>query len=634
MRSDPLVIGSVKSNIGHLESSSALAAIVKTVMSLEREKIPPQLNLDQFNPDIDFSRLKVPMRMLEWPSVGLDKPRVAAVNSFGAGGTNGHAVLQQYKLPSRKSCRRLERPMVFKISAHTEKALQQMKEKLAAYCEREHPDLRQLSYTLGSRRSTMAKTVYLNAQSHEDLSQQLQNNSLKPYLKSGETSPEVVLIFTGQGAQWPGMGLELLRSSSLFQSVVKDCQEALDSLPDRPLWKLAEELSRSAETSNLYKSAFSQPLCTVLQLGLVKLLRFWKLNMSAVVGHSSGEIPAAYAAGMLSLRDAVVIAYYRGLYLGSLESQAAKGSSRGSMLAMNVSKDEATELVYPFDGRVQIAAVNSPSNCTLSGDADAIQSILQTSRQKDIFCRELRVDTGKLADPSIGSLLTYKAFHSHHVVPAAGRYEQALRNAGISSTDFAHCNMFSSVTGRLVSSEELTPDYWARNMVQPVLFSDALTECLQHFKSVPVCVEVGPHPALRVPATDTARPLGIDILEYFPCCIRGRPTFDSLLEAVGALLGHRIELDLDKINNAEDDPNAPLPRVLADLPTYPWDHSASFWFESDVSKAVRFRKHRRHLILGSRALDDSELSPCWRNHLRLDEVPILKTMLDESQVRL
>lgn len=184
--------------------------------------------------------------------------------------------------------------------------------------------------------------------------------------------------------------------------------------------------------------------------------------------------------------------------------------------------------------------------------------------------------------------------------------------------------MVSSVNGTSINSEDLNPKYWADNMVQPVLFASALEECLQRCKSAPVLLEIGPHPALKAPSMEIARSIGLELPLYLASCTRGRPAYDTLLQSASELLVKGIGLDPDMVNNVEDDLDAALPRVLTDLPPYPWDHSTSFWFETDVSKSVRFRKHRRHLLLGSRALDDSKSFPCWRNHLKLDELPKLK----------
>ena len=419
------------------------------------------------------------------------------------------------------------------------------------------------------------------------------------------------------------MGRELLTASPTFRSIVVECQKVLDSLPDGPGWCIVDEISKTSDTSNVYQSSFSQPLCTVLQLGLVELLRFWGITPSAVVGHSSGEIAAAYAAGMISLRSAIIVAYYRGRYLSDLTTQNSDGKPRGSMCAISVSQEKAKMMLSTYNDRVQIAAVNSPGNCTLSGDAIAIQSIIQNAKENGVFCRELRVDTGKSLRVLMLNVLKLLAFHSNHVQPAVRRYAEALKVAEVSYNDSAKCCMFSSVHGDLIAPGYCTPEYWARNMAETVQFAPALIKCLQSFESVPICLEIGPHPALRAPTCETGQFISIDITEYFASCIRGMGAFSSLLESVRGMLAVGFELDLAAVNNVQETASATLPQVLTDLPPYPFDHSNVFWHETGTSKSVRFRRHRRHLLLGSRGLDDSSLSPCWRNYLRIDEVPLL-----------
>ena len=200
-REKRVIVGSVKSNIGHLESCSALAGIIKVVESMERAQIPPQMNLKNLNPNIDFSALNIPTKILEWPQTK-NGVRLAAINSFGAGGTNGHAVLQGYDLQIQKKSSDLTRPLLFKISAHTENTLIRMKDVLVAHCESEQPDLRQLAYTLSSRRSTMAKTIFFTAQNEQQLLTNLESQAARIVDKANGKSPKIILVFTGQGAQW------------------------------------------------------------------------------------------------------------------------------------------------------------------------------------------------------------------------------------------------------------------------------------------------------------------------------------------------------------------------------------------------------------------------------------------------
>lgn len=193
------------------------------------------------------------------------------------------------------------------------------------------------------------------------------------------------------------MGKILLDQSALFKAVLHECERSLATLPDKPAWSIIEELSKPREESNVYQSTYSQPLCTALQLGLVVLWKSWGLVPNAVLGHSSGEIAAAYAAGILSMRDAIVVAYYRGICLGSIAATSSSASgTKGSMCAVGLDLKGAQALLEKFADRVQLAAVNSPTGCTLSGDREAVDQIIGICKETGTFCRELRVDIGVL----------------------------------------------------------------------------------------------------------------------------------------------------------------------------------------------------------------------------------------------
>ena len=195
------------------------------------------------------------------------------------------------------------------------------------------------------------------------------------------------------------MGNSLINQSPLFKAVLAECERTLATLPNKPSWSIIEELSKAKDESKVYESEYSQPLCTALQLGLTALWRSWGLVPKAVLGHSSGEIGAAYAAGLVSLQDAITIAYYRGLVL----AKSRVGSpleSPGSMCAVGLSEEDARSLLGKYSDRVKLAAVNSPTNCTFSGDADAIKEIIDGCTMSGTFCRKLRVDKGKISPTS------------------------------------------------------------------------------------------------------------------------------------------------------------------------------------------------------------------------------------------
>jgi acyl transferase domain-containing protein len=190
------------------------------------------------------------------------------------------------------------------------------------------------------------------------------------------------------------MGQRLMSASKLFAAIIDQCDLHLATLPDKPGWRIRDELLKPPKASRINVSTFSQPVCTALQLGLVEMWKMWGVTPQAVVGHSSGEIGAAYAAGLVSLRHAIIIAYYRGLHMG-FNSSPLKPGPKGAMCAIGAAEEECKQILRSYESFVALAAVNSPSSCTLSGDEDAIQEIVESCKEEGKFCRALRVDTGK-----------------------------------------------------------------------------------------------------------------------------------------------------------------------------------------------------------------------------------------------
>ncbi|KAK6359052.1 hypothetical protein TWF696_000222 [Orbilia brochopaga] len=618
---NPLVVGSVKSNIGHLESCAALAGIIKTVEALERGKIPPQMHFKTPNPKIDFSRMKIPTTILDWPSSS-DRTRKAAINSFGFGGTNGHAVLESYPRED-SSLVQEDRPFLFIVSAENEASLNQLCTSYADYVEANQPSLQDLSYTLAARRSIHRRSRLFVADSCSSLVEKLRgdHSSSKPLTKNPEKFGKLAFVFTGQGAQWVQMGKELIEKSTLFRLVLEECDRILQTLPDGPDWSIIEELQKPKATSRVYISTFSQPLCTTLQLGLIELWRSWGISPDAVVGHSSGEIGAAYAAGIISLRDAIITAFYRGLFLSSsAQAESENSGPKGAMCAIGLSQEKANKVVRKHKGKIALAAINSPTSCTLSGDQDAIDAVVKACAEDGTFCRALRVDM---------------AYHSHHMVPLSSRYVEALVAAGIKPQQGrADCRMFSSVTGKELDFNECTPTYWRDNMVSTVRFAPAVAELLKCMPDVTAMLELGPHPALKGPVGDILGDLKRSDMLYFGSCSRGKPDFETLLESSGNLIVGGLPCNGGLVNGLERVQNLEcqhqIGKVLTDLPRYAWDHSAIHWAESRISKNQRFRQFPRHELLGARCLDDSPIHPRWRNMLMLREVPWLKEMKEKG----
>lgn len=508
---------------------------------------------------------------------------------------------------------------------------------------------RDLAWTLNSRRSVFPVRAVFAARGPRDLKHRIQHaindDAWEPTSVISSSSSNgngittgILGVFTGQGAQWAGMGRRLLQDIPLASQRLSELEAALSNLPDpadRPSWSLCQELTK-VEGSRVHMAEFAQPLCTALQIVLVDLLAGVGIRFAAVVGHSSGEIGAAYAAGVLSARDALVVAYFRGIH----SSRDARGTKKGAMMAVGTSPSEAAELVFgpQFKGRISVAAHNSPTSVTLSGDEDAIQAAQALFAGEGKFTRILRVE---------------QAYHSHHMNPCLEPYVESVRRAGVRAMrpPDASCTWYSSVfgaSGDSISSASdghvlrlLDGEYWALNMAQTVLFSEAVEAAVvcetARGCSFSMAVEVGPHGALRGPLQDTlavatagaataaANTNKNQPLPYASCLTRDTDDSVSFSRAIGHVWAHDNStalVDLARFQTTIE-PTSPLPRPARNLPTYPWDHQRTFWHESRRSRALRLRTKPAHPLLGTPSPDSTATDLLWHNLLRIPDLPWL-----------
>ncbi|KAI4148084.1 MAG: hypothetical protein LQ341_001672 [Variospora aurantia] len=586
-----LVVGSVKSSVGHCEAASALIGLIKTILSLEHAQIPAQMHFETPNPAIDFSSRTIPRNTLAWPQTNR-RFRRAAINTFGAGGTNGHAVVEAYHSPPSKPPL-AQRPWLFKISAADKVSLQTLSKEFATFVKNRQPDRKDLAHTLLAHRSSLRYMRLFVASSHEDLLAQLQADDSALIMKNHAAAGKLLFVFTGQGAQWARMGLALVDGSPLFRSVLHECDDNLKGLPNGPKWSIVEELSKLKGESNVTEAEYAQPLCTAIQIAIICLLRSWGIRPGAVVGHSSGEIAAAFAAGMVSLRAAIITAYYRGLLFANDSASPSNMLSHGSMCAIGMSEDDCRDLMHKSKGQVQVAAVNSPQS----------------------------------------------SYHSRQMLPLAPLYQRFLQEAGVvPSLDTRTCPMLSSVTGVAVEAQDLTPAYWARNLTSTVRFASATEEAIRTESSLTGILEVGPHGALQSPIKQILGKIDRREVNYFSTCKRDMDDMQVFLESTGKMVAAGYRVSLGAINATEVMRDGALTheygRILTDLPSYQWNHSSSFWFESRVSRNSRYRSFPRHELLGSRSMDNIPARAHWRNHLNLNEIHWLRdTVVREDHVK-
>jgi acyl transferase domain-containing protein len=657
---DPLLVGSVKSNVGHSEGASALASIMKVVLSLENGAIPPVFNLETLNPNIDFEGAKVQpvTEVTPWPK-GLQR---ASINSFGYGGANGHCiidhvnnVLPDYVAPGVfkskadgktngdenghakghqngyqnghangrqngmsiqhhpivESPKLITTPIaatrqlvLLPLSAHNETSLKLNVDALSQVIDQF--SLADVAYTFSARRSRLAQRSFRIADK-DNVAQGL--GIERKVVRAPLQTSNLGFIFTGQGAQWRGMGAELLEYR-VFRTAIKYLDYVLGSLPNTPSWSLYDILSGDCDAALIQTAEVSQAACTAVQIGLVDLLASWSIRPSGVAGHSSGEMAAAYASGHITAAEAIVAAYFRG-------QAVSKNTQKGAMLAVGLGPDQVTKYLEGREDEVKLAAINSPGSVTLSGEVSAIEELSTAMNAESVFNRTLK--TGG------------NAYHSHHMISLGHDYIQMLQqNQKHRLTNeqqrYQHVPWMSSVTpSKSTNDLDDTAAYWRANLESPVRFSEAVAN-LVGMEDVPIhaVVEIGPHPALKSPLEQTLKTEGT-IVAYCSTLKRQEDGRVSMLQLAGTLFGLNATLDLaavnavDKINGAGREHGC----TAIDLPPYQYTYGGLNYHESRASKEYRYRSIPRHDLLGSKVVGNAKLRPQWRNMLRMKDVPWL-----------
>ncbi|KAI1176375.1 beta-ketoacyl synthase domain-containing protein [Nemania sp. FL0916] len=620
----PLYVGSIKTVLGHTEGTAGLAAVLKASLALQNGHIPPNMLFSRLNPNVApfYSNLEVPTSLKPWPgNLSRGQPKRASVNSFGFGGANAHAILESFENATEKHASLLTPPhsipfIPFVFSANSERSLIDMLRSYSEYLKaNESLNPRDLAWTLLQRRSALPFRMTFPGSSIEDLhgaiDARLSEENMAIVTKPRNSSAErvrILGIFTGQGAQYARMGAELIEKSTFALQIIRELESYLAMLPetDRPSWSLEAELLAGPASSRLNEAALSQPLCTAIQILLVELLRQVNVHLDVVVGHSSGEIGAAYAAGYLSARDAMYIAYYRGVHTKLAGNQIAQP---GAMLAVATSIEDATDIcsLPEFKGRVSVAAHNSSSSVTLSGDEDAIAELEDIFEDENKFKRRLRVD---------------KAYHSHHMLPSSAPYIRSLRACGIQTQEpSSTCTWMSSVYEHddEAYTSEKAAQYWADNMTRPVLFSKAVERAMSH-SEYDLVLEIGPHPALKGPASQNIQEYSGQSPPYFGMLSRGTNACAAVSDAMGSLWSYLGRPAVDVVKYEEKMAGNASFSVLKNLPTYQWNHDTQYWHESRQSRGFRLRDSPVHPLLGDATPDSSPHHRSWRNLLRTKEL--------------
>jgi acyl transferase domain-containing protein/NADPH:quinone reductase-like Zn-dependent oxidoreductase len=428
-------------------------------------------------------------------------------------------------------------------------------------------------------------------------------------------SIDQTLIFTvtyRQGAQWWAMGRELYDQYPVYASALERANAHLSTIGAS--FSLLDELWRDEKTTQVNAAHVSQPACTAVQLALVELLHSWKVFPAAVVGHSSGEIAAAYSAGIISFEDSMTIAYHRGRLVPVLKERYP--ALDGCMMAVGAGATEISPLLerIPHElGEARIACINSPSSVTISGDAGAVDELhkLIEAANPGMFARRLAVDT---------------AYHSHHMNLLAKDYTKALRK--LQPPRPSRIRFHSSLLGRLASYSDLDASYWVQNLTCAVRFDEAVQSlCAPVADSktgVNFLIEVGPHAALQGPLKQILKHVGgpVSKIGYAAALSRKKDAVQTALALAGTLFVKGTILDMGAINFPK--PLLRLPSVLTDMPRYEWNHATKYYHESRLTTIHKFHDAPRNDLIGVLAPYTDDIDAIWRNILRLDDIPWLR----------
>ena len=511
--------------------------MIKAILCLQRGLVPASLHFETANPRIPFDRwpLRVPTAVEPFPE--RDGPRRVSVNSFGAGGTNAHATLEQAPPPDEPEPVR-DAVTLLPFSARTQGALAALAEDFATLLEGDGPSLPRVARAAARHRDHHPMRSFVVGDDATDAAQRLRGLKVEVQRAS---RPSVAFVYTGMGPQWWGMGADLLADEPVFAAVVDEC----DAVLARFGLCMADELRRGEEESRLTSTLYAQVANFVVQAGLTALWRHWGIEPSVVVGHSVGEVASTWAAGVYSLEDALTVSFHR----ARLQAQLA---GQGGMGVVGLSADEFTPRLR--DG-VEIAATNSPSTTTLAGEVAALDAVEADLLAAGVTMTRLRVEM---------------AYHSAAMDPIREPLLEALRTI---TPHEPNVPLVSTVTGDRVTADELTGDYWWGNVRRPVRFDSGLRRVLG--MGVTAVVEIGPHPVLATAIDEVAGSRAVATLSSLR---RDRPQRRHLLETLGSLYVLGAEPAWERVD--------PGRAEHLDLPHYPWQRERN-WTESARSRSWR-----------------------------------------------
>ncbi|KAF2464420.1 polyketide synthase-like protein [Lindgomyces ingoldianus] len=614
----PLWMGSVKGNVGHLESASGFPSLIKGAMMLKKKFVVPNANFksdEAKNVELRKMNFAVPTETRPWPK---DKSYVA-INNYGFGGSNAHCIIKMAPEPVYTNGvnettddvdSSEEDPFLFVLSANDETALARTREQLVEFLETDDAiegrvSMRNLAYTLCERRSQLSWRSSIVASGLDDLA--IKTASPQVQQRRVVHHPRVAFAFTGQGAQSFGMGRELFGYPAFAESLKKSsaCVESFGAT-----FNLLEELYGDEKTSRINDADVSQAASTAVQIALVDLLRSWEVEPTAVVGHSSGEVAAAYGGGFLTLPGAMRIAYSRGQMGVRLKQE--QPDFKGGMMVISAGVEDVVPLLdIVTSGTVVIACENSQKSITVSGEDAALDELETLLEEDGVPHKRLTVDF---------------PYHSPFLEPFVDRYEEDIYMAEFFPDTQHKVEFFSAMAGRRIDPAAVKkPSYWASSAKFRVRFTSAITALLKSKTPPEVIVEIGSNPTLIWAIKSIMKGLRAQVRqppETLPTLQRGENARLSMLKLAGSLYSLGQRLNLAQVNLVAGG-HPGRPHLVDGIRPYPWTRSR-YWIESKIRDDHLQRSFPRNDLLGYAMTRFSDGETSWFNNFELDDMPWLR----------
>ncbi len=614
------VLGSVKTNIGHLEGAAGIAGVIKAVLCLQNKFIPPHLHFTKLNPHIslDGTRLTIQPEGGAWMNSG---ERFAGVSSFGFGGTNGHVVLGEFhkarsaanspfeggqggcsessqgKVGAQNSSDendnvsgngdgRLHPPnplqrgntaafltqgVVLPISAHSKAALEGMVKNYADFLgEKQNVPLEAICRTTALRRSHHEHRIAVAGDSHTALREQISRFldgdpefALERGQKFEEGESGIVFVFCGQGPQWIGMGRSLFEKEPLFRETIEACDAELRKHAD---WSLIDQLFAEKDKSRIHDTEITQPALFAMQVGLAKIWQNWGVEPEVLVGHSFGEVAAAHLAGALSLEDAARVIFHRGRIMQTVMGE-------GRMAQVGLPQEKMQDMLADYPDQAWIATINSPHTVVISGETAAMEALEKRCEQENIHFRMLPMQF---------------AYHSPRIEPYSLELRDSLR--GISAKT-PQTTIYSTVTSELATSEVFDEEYWRRNLRRPVLFANTIERVIEQ-EGLRTFIEVSPHPTLLTSIAQVLEQKN-RVGTTLPTTLRDEDERTSMLKNLGRFYQIGFDPKWENVLPPSDE--------FVKLPHYAWQHKR-YWLSSGKKRSVSQGAPNRlgHPLLGNR----------------------------------